>query len=538
MTNKPFIIGTRGSDLAIWQAKYIQNLLNTTNITSELKIIITSGDKNQSWLKNFDKSEGKNFFTKELEDALLNQEIDIAVHSCKDVETLAFSNHSEYLLTIAGLSKRHTPNDILILHPESIDKSNILHFKKNAVIGTSSARRYAQIKTFRPDAEILPLRGNVPTRIQKFKDKQYDGIILAQAGVERLEIDLRNYYIYQLPLHYFVPAAGQGIIAIQIRKNDKDLFSIIQSISDKNSETNSKIEREIFQHIGGGCSQPIGIYAENTNHHHQLYISFNDDKNQASLLITKSHKDSNILIQEAKKTLNILQNHLKSQSEKKIFISKKIDENSYLKKIITRLHWQITDYPLIKTEALIKKPLPYFDWIFFNSKNAIKHYIEIYDKHNLKNKSIACISESSALLLEKEGITPNFIGKSNDINQIAEEFIQYCKKQTVLFPCSSISKQSIENIIQNVAHSIHFPIYQTITIPQTFIEDFDFLVFTSPSNARAFFQYNTPSNNSKIIALGKSTYDALLNIIGKNKDITLPVAFDDIAIVGAILGLL
>lgn len=533
--NKKIIIGTRGSALALWQARYTQSLLAQIGIESELKIIVTSGDKNQQWENSFDKLEGKNFFTKEIEDALLKNEIDLAVHSFKDVEA-NFDNTSHPLI-IAGLSKRHAPNDILILHKDKVDKQQLLYIARNAKIGTSSARRYAQLKSLRPDVEILPLRGNVPTRIQKLQNRQYDGIILAQAGVDRLQINLKDYYIFPLPLHYFVPAAGQGIIAFQIRNNDQCLLECIQKISDKDAFECGKIERILLKQMGGGCSKPIGVLCEKRNNQYMSYISFNDHKDNASLLSILKHSDSAKLLQTTQNHIQKLKSLLQSPEHKKIFISKSLDAHHYLRKLCQRLQWALTDVPLIQTKSIPASSIPDCDWIFFNSKNAIRYFLSSSDSANelLNTKYIACVGKGTEYFLEAQGFSAHFVGDDTSIENIAQEFSTHCKNQKVLFPCSTITNKSIGKQIQTIAEVIYLPVYSTIELDIRFSESFDVLIFTSPSNVRAFFKNNAASSHARYIAMGESTQKELIQHGVPASHIDLPIAFDDIAIAGALM---
>ncbi len=533
--NKKIIIGTRGSALALWQAKYTQSLLAQIGIESELKIIVTSGDKNQQWENSFDKLEGKNFFTKEIEDALLKNEIDMAVHSFKDVEA-NFDNVSHPLI-IAGLSKRHAPNDILILHKDKVDKQQLLHIVRNAKIGTSSARRYAQLKSLRPDVEILPLRGNVPTRIQKLQNRQYDGIILAQAGLDRLQIDLKDYYTFPLPLHYFVPAAGQGIIAFQIRNDAQWLLECVQKISDKDALECGKMERILLKQMGGGCSKPIGVLCKKRNDQYLSYISFNDHKENVSLLSILKHSDSKKLLQTTQNHIQKLQFLIQSTERKKIFISKSLDEHNYLRKLCQRLQWRLTDVPLIQTKTIPVSFIPDCDWIFFNSKNAVRYFLSSSDSATelLHKKHIACVGKGTEHFLEAQGFSAHFVDSDTSIENIAQEFSMLCKNQKVLFPCSTISNKSVGNQIQTVAEVIYLPVYSTIELGIRFSESFDIFIFTSPSNVRAFFKNNIASSHARYIAMGESTQKELMQYGISASHIDIPIAFDDIAIAGALM---
>ena len=220
-------IGTRGSELALWQANYTKELLEKQGHEVQIKIIATKGDASQQWNTSFDKLEGKGFFTKELEEELLAGTIDVAVHSHKDLPT-----ENPDGLIIAGVSARENPADWLVMLEESRDEAKKFGLKEHAKVGTSSARRKSQFLAFRPDVEISDLRGNVPTRIQKLREGQYDAILLAAAGLERLELDLSDFHVEQLEPTEFIPAPAQGVLAWQIREDDYKLTDIFDAICD------------------------------------------------------------------------------------------------------------------------------------------------------------------------------------------------------------------------------------------------------------------------------------------------------------------
>ncbi len=199
--------------------------------------------------------EGKGFFTKEIEDALLNKDIDVAVHSLKDLPT-----QSPEGLVIAGLSERANPSDILLIRKESFRNDQPFKLKENALVGTSSQRRKALITYFRPDIQIEDIRGNVPTRIQKLRDKNFDAIILARAGIDRIEADLTGLESLTLNPREFIPAPGQGVVAYQTRAENVPLRKILGKMTDKKLIETSNVERKILQRMGGGCHMPLGSY--------------------------------------------------------------------------------------------------------------------------------------------------------------------------------------------------------------------------------------------------------------------------------------
>jgi hydroxymethylbilane synthase len=248
-------IGTRGSKLALWQAHFTQSLLKEQNIDSELVIIKTKGDQIQHL--SFDKIEGKGIFTKEIETALLEGEIDLAVHSMKDMPTTQPEG-----LVLTAVSYRENPADWLVIRKSSADPKQLFGFKEKAVIGTSSARRKAQMLDFRPDIELKDIRGNVPTRLQKLRDEQFDAILLAAAGLTRLEIDLSEFVVQQFNPKEFVPAPAQGVLCYQTKVEDKATRRILQKLHHPEVAKATNVERKILKLLDGGCHMPLGAYCE------------------------------------------------------------------------------------------------------------------------------------------------------------------------------------------------------------------------------------------------------------------------------------
>lgn len=270
---KKITIGSRGSDLALWQANHIKRQLEELGVEVSITIIKTQGDAIQHL--SFDKMEGKGFFTKELESALLDKSIDLAVHSHKDLET----NFPEGL-TIAAVSERENPSDVLLINENAVDKSHKWNLKKGAVVGTSSARRKSQLKTYRPDVEIKDLRGNVPTRIQKLADGNYDAILLAKAGLDRLQIDLNAFHVEVLNPTEFIPAPAQGVLGLQIRENDTELAAILSKLNHSDVQKRISVERKVLNLLQGGCQLPLGVYCPDEQN---VYVSFGQNWEEGAI---------------------------------------------------------------------------------------------------------------------------------------------------------------------------------------------------------------------------------------------------------------
>jgi hydroxymethylbilane synthase len=283
MSNNRIIrIGTRGSDLALWQANFVKRSLEKLGQQAEIQIIHTQGDKIQDL--SFDKLEGKGFFTKEIEQALLEKQVDLAVHSHKDLETTSPKG-----LTIAAVSDREDPSELLLIRTESVDQNQQWNLKENAIIGTSSARRKSQILAHRADLNIKDLRGNVPTRINKLREGKYDAILLAKAGVNRLELDLSDLHCETLNATEFIPAPAQGVLGLQIRIEDNELANILAHLNHEKTQAQIEIEREVLRKMEGGCKLPLGVY----NNGEKVHVSYskNSEISASYFVFEKSNQD-------------------------------------------------------------------------------------------------------------------------------------------------------------------------------------------------------------------------------------------------------
>jgi hydroxymethylbilane synthase len=245
---KPLRIGTRGSALALWQARSIARVLReTTGAEPEIVIIKTSGDKFQQ--ASFSQIGTKGVFIKELEDALLDERIDLAVHSMKDVPTEMPEG-----LTIAAIGKREDVRDALL----SASGATLASLPQGARVGTSSLRRQSQLLHARRDLRMLELRGNVDTRIEKLKRGDYDAIVLAKAGLDRLGLSADISEV--LPQEVSLPAAGQGAIGIEARAADAATLRVLTTLEDAETRSAVTAERSALAGLGGGCQVPIGAW--------------------------------------------------------------------------------------------------------------------------------------------------------------------------------------------------------------------------------------------------------------------------------------
>ena len=278
---KTITIGTRGSDLALWQANHVKSKLEAIGQNVSIEVIKTRGDQIQDL--SFDKMEGKGFFTKEIEIALLNHDIDLAVHSHKDLETVQPKG-----LKVAAVSGRENPCELLLINKSAHNPNAPWELKKKSIIGTSSARRKSQLLAIRSDVEIKDLRGNVPTRVAKLKSGEYDAILIAKAGALRLNLDLSDLISVDLTPDEFVPAPAQGVLAFQIRSQDKELEEVLQEINDHQIQKLVGLEREVLGLMDGGCQLPLGVYCDNR----YVHVAYSDDAMHPSRYFRFPYKDT------------------------------------------------------------------------------------------------------------------------------------------------------------------------------------------------------------------------------------------------------
>lgn len=248
------IIGTRASKLALWQSNYVADLLKQAypNLDVSMRTYTTQGDRILS--KSLAELGGKDLFTKELDQALLAGDVDLCVHSMKDVARVLPQG-----LGILAMPKRADARDVLVCGPRLAHCRSLASIPAGARLGTGSLRRSAQLRAAFPLVQPLDMRGNVDTRIEKAHGERYDGAILAAAGLER--IGLGAHISAYLPVQEMVPAAGQGAIGIEARVDDNRVSALLAAINDAETMRCVQLERRILAALGGDCKTPIGVYA-------------------------------------------------------------------------------------------------------------------------------------------------------------------------------------------------------------------------------------------------------------------------------------
>ena len=270
-----YLVGARGSQLSVAQTNWVISELKKVNPESEyeIKTITTKGDTDTRPLFTIDQ---KGIFEKEIDRAVAQKEVDFAVHSLKDVPSELDDG-----LILACIPKREVVNDVFI----SSDGSSLDDISPDSIIGTSSLRRAVQVSRKRPDVTVKPIRGNIETRIKKVSGENYDGIVLAQAGISRLGVDVKY---SPLSINDFSPSPGQGAIAIVTRENDSQTISMLKKIEDSTSRLEIEAERALSDFVDSGCRFPIGAYAKSNGSEITLdVVAFSVD-GKKSIHVTKT----------------------------------------------------------------------------------------------------------------------------------------------------------------------------------------------------------------------------------------------------------
>lgn len=522
--DRTLIIGTRGSDLALWQANFVKDSLAANNITAGLKIIKTQGDRILNL--SFDKLEGKGFFTKELEEELLAGTIDIAVHSHKDLPT-----ENPAGLTIAAVSEREDPSELMLILKDCVDVHQRLSLKFGAIVGTSSNRRKAQLLAYRPDLEIKDLRGNVPTRIGKLRDEKYDAIMIAKAGVVRLGIDLSEFHIEEVTPVEIIPAPAQGVLAIQIRENDPELFRALQVLNHPDVAEELAVERSVLKLFGGGCHLPLGCYCRRDDGLFQVFTSKADTgEGFPDRLFLESNTTEGL----AEKVVSLFDK--KRKLPQSVFITRELSAQSYFRRALEKHGVEIEARSLIRTVPVINKLDAYIlrdiNWIFFSSKNAIDYFFRL-NPQLPENVKFGVMGAGSEEMLRVIGYFSSYTGGGIDTTDVAADFAKVANGTTILFPGAEGSLRSIQQGLSAETKIIDLPVYETVLEDDVEGTGAELLVFTSPSNVDAYFVNNLLEPGQKVIAIGKSTGSKFDEMGTKY---ILPFSPDEVGLAEAVFG--
>ncbi len=486
--SSPLVIGTRGSALAQWQTNYVIAALKSIAPAWQIEthIIKTTGDADR--VRSLAELGGLGVFTKEIENALLMREIDLAVHSLKDLPT-----DTPRGLTIAAIPERADPRDCIV----SRHRVGLMDLPRGVRIGTSSARRAAQLLALRPDAQIVPLRGNVDTRLRKAQSEEYDAVVLAAAGITRLgrASEITEY----LPLDTFLPDPGQGALAIEIRADAAELGALIAQLDHAATRAAVTAERAFLRGLGGGCRMPIGAYAElrGAELHLRGMIASDDGthiaRGEVSGDVTRAEELGAELARRA--------NWQFALQGRKILVTRAREQASVLAEKIRTLGGEPIEFPTIDfapledfhelDNALVRAHE--FDWVVFTSANGVRAVSDRmralgFDAQIFSSAKIAAIGPATAHALEALGLRVDFVPTKFLGEQIAIELPIERGQRALLLRADIASNVLAHGLNARGVAVTNIDAYRTVMPPKRDLDfsQIDAITFTSSSTARNF----------------------------------------------------
>ncbi|OGL43634.1 MAG: hydroxymethylbilane synthase [Candidatus Schekmanbacteria bacterium RBG_13_48_7] len=529
--NKKIKVGTRGSDLARIQTKWVvDSITRIVPVETITKIIKTRGDH----IKNLSlkKVEGKGFFTKEIEDALINREIDIAVHSLKDLPVEVTPG-----LIVAAIPKRENPGELLLIHPDFVDDGDKLGIAKNSIVGTSSLRRITQLHAIRQDLRMQELRGNLTTRIRKLLERQYHAIVIAAAGFNRLGVKPDGFIIKELSPELFLPAPGQGALAIQVRESDKDIIELVREINDPLTEKTVFCERSLLKLLEGGCHLPLGTYARLNKNRFILKAvignpEWSPDSNSPLYSTEVSGSDpretAKLAFLELKQQMSAYRDYTKQKPVQRIVLTRSQEGNIELMEQLSDLPLEFVDYPILyfapgidKNQlAHIKETIISYNWILFTSKTAVRFFYEYFGSTQFPGTiKIGCIGQGTAQIVEQAGYHVEFIPAQNSSEGLLKEFLslKLPGNPKILIPGPRVGQNHLYTGLKNNGMDAEkLVLYETRIkqpgdIPEFNLRADDLLVFMSPSAVNGFLRYNQIKDQNIIFSIGSTTSASLNN---------------------------
>jgi len=531
-------IGTRSSALAIGQAELVRALLESRwpHLTVELVPLSTRGDKEQD--KPLPALGGKGLFTAELEAALRSGEIDLAVHSLKDLPT-----GSPPDLTLAAIPSREDPHDVLI----SRHGLPLEHLPPHPVVGTSSNRRAAQVRLLRPDARILPLRGNVDTRVRKALDPDgpYDAVVLALAGLIRL--GLHAYATQILPLDLMLPAPGQGALGIQCRDKDERVMSYLRPLDDESTRVAVTAERAFLEGLGGGCALPVAALASveaEIVYMRGLYVgeegmpirvegkrSMSDARQLGLTLAARVLAQSQEMKRQQFSGLPFGETSKGGKGspppeQTRVLVTRAPDQAAELSDRLRAMGMEPVLYPTIRIAppedpreldaALDMLYARGYDWLVLTSVNGVRFVWERLHALALgpfpAGVKVAVIGPATAEALRKQGVEPDLVPETYVAEGLAEA-MGVVRGRHILLARADRARPTLRDMLRRRgAYVDEVVAYRTLVAPpQTSPPEVDVVTFTSPSTVRGFaeaLQGSPLPSNVKVVCIGPVTAQA------------------------------
>jgi uroporphyrinogen-III synthase len=357
--------------------------------------------------------------------------------------------------------------------------------------------------------------------------------MLAKAGVSRLGIDLSEFHVEELTPNELIPAPAQGVLAIQIRESDTELFEALQILNHPDVAEELAVERKVLTLFGGGCHLPLGCYCHREDGKFQVFTSKAETGEDFPDRLFLEADTAEGLAQKV-----VMHFDADRKMPSSVFISREVSEQSYFKRALEKHNIQIEARSLIRTVPVITKLDPYIlkhiDWIFFSSKNAVDYFFKL-EPQLPKDVKFGVMGAGSEEMLRLKGHFADFTGEGGDSVDVADDFAKQANGATILFPCAEGSLRTVQQGLSPQTKVIDLPIYETVLEDDVEASGADVLIFTSPSNVEAYFAHNLMDPYQKVIAIGKSTGKKFDEMGVKYK---LPYAPDEVGLAETVFGLL
>jgi hydroxymethylbilane synthase len=519
-------IGTRGSKLALWQSGYVKTRLldSYPDLNIQTVIIKTTGDK---FLDTpLSQIGAKGLFVKELETALLSGQIDLIVHSMKDLPTQLPEG-----LIISTVMKREEPGDVFLSNGPSFHD-----LAPGAKVGTSSLRRRSQLMALRPDLEYRDLRGNVDTRLRKLSGGEYDGIVLACAGIRRLGLEAKAQYTF--PVDEVIPAVAQGALAIEIRKNDENLMRKLSFLDHKETRTAVSVERDFLAGVGGGCQVPVAAHCTVDKSILDLSVFIGDLKGEKTIKekFRASKDEWETLGKKAAQAVlkkggqAILEEVMKLNTQgplkgKTIAVTQAVTQNSRQIDLIRQLGGTANAFPMISIKPLMNDRLfkqqvadpAKYEFIIFSSMNSVRLFNELCKKAGIprdcfQSATFCAVGSTTADSLRARGFKVDVVPASFSQEGLVKALPADLTGKNILIPRAKRVRGLLKEVLEKRGAQVTLLVlYETVPAAgtQEALGPCDFITFTSPSCVNNFFRSHALPANTQTVCIGQVTAEAL-----------------------------
>ncbi len=489
---------------------------------SRIDIIRTQGDRIDD--RPFIEIEGKGFFTAELEQALRERRIDIAVHSLKDLPTEMPPD-----LAIAAVPERADPRDLLLVAEAHHDpKMAPLPLAPGARVGTSSVRRRAQLLNLRPDLAVESLRGNVPTRVRRLREGAHDAILIAQAGVSRLELDLGGLIAVPLDVDVFVPAPGQGALAVQVRAGDDRVVGPVAMLHDAGVAAVVDAERSLLGMFGGGCSLPLGAHIltdPDDSDRHTIMVYHSHDDGTHAVRVRASARDSLALARHAHERIRAASvGPGRNLAGKRVVVTREAADEDPLIAGLEAQGAVVVSFPVLEIvpdsdpdlEASTLAELDAYDWILFPSANAVRQLGERLARARRtlpEGARIGVVGPGTAAALRELGREPDLVPAQAISDALLDAMLSQngTGRYRVLIPSAREGRTVLADGLATAGHDVvTLPVYRTrATDPSTLdveaLAGADYVLFASPSAVRHFTDVTDVPAGARVVTIGPVT---------------------------------